>query len=65
MITYDKIKFIYFNQRKYNSDIIIVDKFDYEKLDNIKNDGKIEIKDDKLIIYSEGKTKEVDLVTGL
>lgn len=32
---------------------------------NIKNDGKIEIKDDKLIIYSEGKTKELDLVTGL
>ena len=32
---------------------------------NIKNDGKIEIKDDKLILYSGGKTKELDLVTGL
>ncbi|MFH0977292.1 MAG: FecR family protein [Spirochaetota bacterium] len=32
---------------------------------NIKNDGKFEIKDDKLIIYSDGKPKELDLVTGL
>ncbi len=32
---------------------------------NIKNDGKVEIKDDKLIIYSEGKAQELDLVTGM
>jgi hypothetical protein len=32
---------------------------------NIKNDGKVELKDDKLIIFTEGKTKELDAVTGL
>jgi hypothetical protein len=32
---------------------------------NIKNDGKVEFKDDKLVLFTEGKTKELDLVTGL
>jgi hypothetical protein len=32
---------------------------------NIKNDGKIEIKDNKVLINSEGKSKEIDIVTGL
>lgn len=38
MITYDiyiKIKFIYFNQRKYNSDIINKEDFDIPDLKNI------------------------------
>lgn len=32
---------------------------------NIKNDGKLEFKEDKLVLYTEGKTKELDPVTGL
>jgi len=40
MIKYDKIKFIYFNQNKYNSDIINIDKFNYTKLENIVNNIK-------------------------
>ncbi len=31
----------------------------------IKNDGKLEFKNDKLVLYTEGKTRELDLVTGL
>jgi hypothetical protein len=31
---------------------------------NIKNDGRAEIKNDKLIIFSEGREQELDLVTG-
>ncbi|MBN2039282.1 MAG: FecR domain-containing protein [Spirochaetes bacterium] len=31
----------------------------------IENNGKIEIKDDKLIVYSRNKTEKLDLVTGL
>ena len=36
----DKIKFIYFNQNKYNSDTINIDKFNYTHLENITNDIK-------------------------
>jgi hypothetical protein len=32
---------------------------------NIKNDGKVEFKDDKLVLFTEGKTRELDIVTGL
>ena len=32
---------------------------------NIKNDGKVELKEDKLVIFTEGKSKELDIVTGL
>jgi len=35
LFSYDKIKFIYFNQNKYNSDIVNIDKFNYESLDDI------------------------------
>ena len=31
----------------------------------IKNDGKLELKNDKLVIYTDGKGKELDVVTGL
>jgi hypothetical protein len=41
MITFDKIKFIYFNQIKYNSDVVIVDIFNYEKLDDIMANIKL------------------------
>jgi hypothetical protein len=35
LFTYDKIKFIYFNQNKYNSDIINIGKFNYDSLNDI------------------------------
>ncbi|MBN2401947.1 MAG: FecR domain-containing protein [Spirochaetes bacterium] len=32
---------------------------------NIKNDGKVEVIGDKLLVFSEGKAKKLDLITGL
>ena len=73
LFTFDKIKFIYFNQRKYNSDIIDKEDFDIPDLKNIvaniksykKNivvNSTVNYANIWKYIYNNNKTTEIDKI---